>query len=92
LTEFFSPIKFARQESNRAHGFLVARFTPRIMRESNFGRVLVSLNAFKIYTSASQTMLADFNNTTDEFGAGFTTGRSGRVHCKKKRKSQSLQR
>ena len=32
----------------------------------------VSLNEFKIYTSASPATLADFNNTTDEFGAGFT--------------------
>ena len=33
---------------------------------------IVSLNEFKIYTSASPATLADFNNTTDEFGAGFT--------------------
>jgi VCBS repeat-containing protein len=33
---------------------------------------LVSLNEFKLYTSASPATLADFNNTTDESGAGFT--------------------
>src|SRR5262245_36900169 len=33
---------------------------------------LVSLNEFKLYTSASPATLADFNNTTDELGSGFT--------------------
>jgi VCBS repeat-containing protein len=33
---------------------------------------LVSLNEFKLYTSASPATLADFDNTTDELGAGFT--------------------
>jgi Bacterial Ig-like domain len=33
---------------------------------------LVSLNEFKLYTSARPATLADFNNTTDKFGAGFT--------------------
>jgi uncharacterized repeat protein (TIGR01451 family) len=33
---------------------------------------LVSLNEFKLYTSASPATLADFDSTTDELGAGFT--------------------
>jgi hypothetical protein len=45
-----------------------------------------------IYTFASQTMLADFNNMTDEFGAGFTTGRSGEGSLQEKKESRSLQR
>jgi hypothetical protein len=31
-------------------------------------------------------MLADFNNTTDEFGAGFTTGRSGEGSLQEKKR------
>jgi hypothetical protein len=31
-------------------------------------------------------MLADFNNTTDEFGAGFTTGRSGKGSLQEKKR------
>jgi hypothetical protein len=51
LTEFFPPIESARQESNRAHGFL-----------------------------------ALINNTTDEFGAGFTTGWSGEGSLQEKKR------
>jgi Iron-dependent Transcriptional regulator len=71
----------------------VARFTPRkLMREPNFGRVTSLPERIKIYTSASQTTLADFNNTTDEFGAASRQAGQGRVHCKKKIENQSLQR
>src|SRR5262249_45409790 len=43
------------------------------LNENNSAAVkLVSLNEFKLYTSASPATLADFNDTTDELGAGFT--------------------
>ena len=39
---------------------------------NNVAGRIVTLNEFKIYTSTSPATLANFNNTTDEFGAGFT--------------------
>jgi hypothetical protein len=42
------------------------------LNENNGNGELVSLNEFKLYTSASPATLANFDNTTDELGAGFT--------------------
>src|SRR5262245_4480452 len=65
-------LKLSDMPTELINGVAYYEFRVDLNENNSAAGKLVSLNEFKLYTSASPATLADFDNTTDELGAGFT--------------------